>query len=158
MLARKAQPINDEDIKPTSASFGLSVRYVGADNKAIDVKSIEQGREFVAEVTIRNGVEQAFTDLALTQVFASGWEILNERVLEGSSTATSGAVNYNYQDIRDDRVLTYFNLGANETKTFRVRLQAAYKGRYYLPAVSCQAMYSPKEHARNSGEWVEIVE
>lgn len=158
MLARKTQPLTDEDIKPSSESFTLSVRYVGADNKPIDIKSIEQGREFYAEVTVRNRADQLFTDLALTQVFASGWEILNERVLEGSSTATSGSVNYNYQDIRDDRVLTYFNLSQSETKTFRVRLQAAYKGRYYLPAVSCQAMYAPKEHARNSGEWVEVVE
>lgn len=158
LLTRSTQPLTDEDMKPMRASFDLSVRYVGTDNRSVDIKSIEQGREFVAEVTIRNGVEQAFTDLALTQVFASGWEILNERVLESSATATSGAVNYNYQDVRDDRVLTYFNLGANETKTFRVRLQAAYKGRYYLPAVSCQAMYAPSEQARNSGVWVEIVE
>ena len=158
LLTRSTQPLTDEHIKPTSASFDISVRYVGVDNKSVNVGSIEQGKEFIAEVTVRNGVEQSFTDLALTQVFASGWEILNERVLDANVQTSPSVSNYTYRDIRDDRVLTYFNLGANETKTFRVRLQAAYKGRYYLPAVSCQAMYAPNEQARNSGMWVEVGE
>ena len=68
----------------------------------------------------------------------------------------NGAGKYNYRDIRDDRVLTYFNLGAGQTKTFKVRLQAAYRGMYYLPAVSCQAMYEPREQARTKGSWVNV--
>ena len=77
-------------------------------------------------------------------------------MLEDAASASS--VGYNYRDIRDDRVLTYFNLGAGQSKTFRVRLQAAYRGKYYLPAVSCQAMYAPEEEARNSGTWVSVTQ
>ena len=116
---------------------------------------MRQGVEFTAIVTLTNGMEQAFTDLALTQIFPSGWEIFNDRLLGGT---TESSTTYNYRDIRDDRVQTYFNLEIRETKTFRVKLQAAYRGRYYLPAVSCQAMYAPQEQARNSGAWVEVVE
>jgi uncharacterized protein YfaS (alpha-2-macroglobulin family) len=87
------------------------------------------------------------------QIFPSGWEIFNERLVNGNGSSNE---NYNYRDIRDDRVLTYFNLSAGQTKSFSVRLQAAYRGTYYLPPVSCQAMYAPNEQARTTGGWVEV--
>jgi uncharacterized protein YfaS (alpha-2-macroglobulin family) len=120
----------------------------------LEVKSLAQGSEFLAIVTVQNSVEQPFTDLALTQLFPSGWEIFNERMLDEAALESEGG--YNYRDIRDDRVLTYFNLGTGQSKSFRVRLQAAYRGKFYLPAVSCQAMYAPAEEARNSGTWVTV--
>ena len=56
---------------------------------------------------------------------------------------------YNYLDIRDDRVLTYFNLRRGETKVFTVRLQATYAGNFILPAVQCEAMYDVNVQARS---------
>ena len=155
-LTASTQPMIDTLNTAIRGSFDLSVRYVDSKSgNPVDVKSLRQGVEFTAIVTLTNGMEQAFTDLALTQIFPSGWEIFNDRLLGGT---TESSTTYNYRDIRDDRVQTYFNLEMRETKTFRVKLQAAYRGRYYLPAVSCQAMYAPQEQARNSGAWVEVVE
>jgi len=62
-----------------------------------------------------------------------------------------------YQDIRDDRVLTFFDLGAGQSHTYRVQLNAAYQGRFYLPAVSCEAMYDNTIAAQRPGQWVEVV-
>ncbi len=152
-LAAFTQPLVDT-LRAAEGSLRLSVNYLDAAGKPLDVKSLKQGTEFTAVVTVRNPAEQSFTDLALLQVFPSGWEIFNER-LAGTRSAAEA---YNHRDIRDDRVLTYFNLGAGQSATFRVRLQAAYRGNYYLPAVSCQAMYEPREQARTSGMWVEVVE
>ncbi len=66
------------------------------------------------------------------------------------------ASEFNYQDIRDDRVYTYFDLGANQSKTFRVQLNASYAGEFYLPAVVSYAMYDESISARVPGEWVEV--
>ncbi|MBN9055764.1 MAG: hypothetical protein J0H80_18785, partial [Rhizobiales bacterium] len=147
------QPLVDT-LRPVAGSLRLSVHYLDAAGKPVDVKLLKQGTEFTAVVTVQNSMEQSFTDLALVQIFPSGWEIFNER-LTGTQSA---AETYNYRDIRDDRVLTYFNLDAGQSATFRVRLQAAYRGSYYLPAVSCQAMYQPREQARTSGMWIEVKE
>ncbi len=155
-LSARTIPQVGTDREPTQGRFRMTVRYVGLNGNPLNVESLPQGTEFTAVVTVQNSAEQAFTDLALTQVFPSGWEIFNERILEADASAPGGG--YNYRDIRDDRVLTYFNLGAGQTKTFRVRLQAAYRGNYYLPPVSCQAMYAPQEEARNRGAWVKVVE
>ena len=155
-LSARTLPAADADLGPKHGRLRLSVRYVDLNGNPLNVESLPQGTEFSAIVTVQNSVEQAFTDLALTQVFPSGWEIFNERMLEDAASASN--VGYNYRDIRDDRVLTYFNLAAGQSKIFRVRLQAAYRGKYYLPAVSCQAMYAPEEEARNSGAWVTVTE
>lgn len=155
-LSARSRPKVGTDIAPSQAQFGMTVRYVDINGNPLNISSLSQGTEFMAVVTVQNSIEQSFTDLALTQVFPSGWEIFNERMLEEAASATDPG--YNYRDIRDDRVMTYFNLGSGRSKTFRVRLQAAYRGKYYLPAVSCQAMYEPQEEARNSGMWVEVVE
>ena len=156
-LMGRTQPIGDvETVETNEASFNLSVSYVGLNGNPISVSSLKQGEEFTAVATVTNGPAQAFTDLALVQIFPSGWEIYNERILD--ATSDNGAGKYNYRDIRDDRVLTYFNLAAGQTKTFRVRLQAAYRGTYYLPSVSLQAMYRPSEQARTKDSWVKVEE
>jgi uncharacterized protein YfaS (alpha-2-macroglobulin family) len=62
-----------------------------------------------------------------------------------------------YIDVRDDRVYTYFNIEETKTRTYNVLLNAAYLGRYYLPAVSCEAMYDNTIQAFLPGKWVEVV-
>lgn len=137
-------------------NLNMSVRYVDSKGNEIDVTRLEQGTEFMAEVTLQhNGMRSYYENLALAQVFPSGWEITNLRLTgdEGLSTMSP----FNYQDIRDDRVYTYFGMAMNERKSFRVMLTASYAGSYYLPAVSCEAMYDKGIYARRKGFVVEVV-
>jgi hypothetical protein len=36
-------------------------------------------------------------------------------------------------------------------------LNAAYAGKYYLPAVYCEAMYNKSISALQKGQWIEVV-
>jgi uncharacterized protein YfaS (alpha-2-macroglobulin family) len=54
-------------------------------------------------------------------------------------------------------VYTYFDLPKGGEKTYRIRLNAAYEGRYYLPGVHCAAMYDHSIFARETGQWVNVV-
>lgn len=101
------------------------------------------------------GVVDGYQQLALTQVFPSGWEVRNNR-MEGTESAVAASY-FTYQDIRDDRVMTYFDLYRGNTVTFKVTLNAAYTGRYYLPGASCEAMYDHTVNARGQGRWVDVV-
>jgi uncharacterized protein YfaS (alpha-2-macroglobulin family) len=60
-------------------------------------------------------------------------------------------------DIRDDRVLRYFSLRPGESIRFQTRVNAAYRGRYYLPGIAAEAMYDAKKHANSAGFWTEVV-
>lgn len=136
------------------SNLELLVNYKTLNGNPIDVANLEQGTDFMAEVSIKNpGVRGMYRNLALSQIFASGWEIRNQRL--DNITYLKGDIP-TYQDIRDDRVYSYFDLGVGSVKTFKVLLNASYKGTFYLPGVSCEAMYDNSISAHVAGKWVTV--
>ena len=110
----------------------------------------------MAQVEILHpGVRGEYKEMALTQIFPSGWEIHNTRMDAVSNVHTADVPTY--QDIRDDRVYTYFDIPRNGKKTYRVLLNAAYLGKFYLPTVYCEAMYDNEINSRKAGKWVSVV-
>ena len=136
-------------------NMGLSVSYRSMDGKSLDISRVEQGTDFLAVVKVKNpGNLGYYKDIALTQIFPSGWEIQNMRMFEASIGNFSIP---EYQDIRDDRIYRYMNLYQRAEQTFAVKLTAAYEGRFYLPGVSCEAMYRNDIAALVPGKWVEVI-
>ena len=137
-------------------SLKMKVRYLSLDEKEINPSVLDQGTDFIAEVqVIHPGIRDDYKEMALTQIFPSGWEIRNTRmdIVENNKVADKPT----YQDIRDDKVLSYFDLKRGEKKTFRVLLNAAYLGKYYLSTINCEAMYNNEINARKAGKWVKVV-
>ncbi len=135
----------------------LQVTYKGTDGEVVHPDALAQGTDFVAEVTVHNpGLQGDYRQLALTHIVPSGWEIINTRLQNPDQFNAQNVPDY--QDIRDDRVYTYFNLAANERKTFKILLNATYAGRFYQPAIQCEAMYDHTIRASTGGEWVEVVQ
>ena len=134
----------------------MSIQYQTLKGKKIDPTSIEQGTDFVALVTLTNpGKRGNYEEMALTQVFPAGWELRNIRLDNIDYNLTND--NAEYQDIRDDRIYTYFDIGSSSSRTYSILLNAAYEGRYYLPSVYCEAMYDNGINAREAGGGVEVV-
>lgn len=134
----------------------MEVHYTDMTGQRIDPSKVRQGTDLVAEISIGHpGQREAYRGMALTTIFPSGWEVLNGRLNDAESPLKSDP--FEYQDIRDDRVNTYFDLRPGERKTFRVLVNAAYEGKYYLPPVQCEAMYDNRIQARRPGRWVEVV-
>lgn len=137
--------------------LSMSITYKTLKGKIINPEKLAQGTDFIAEITLNNpGRQSNYEQMALTQIFPSGWEIINTRLNDNEGILASSP--YTYRDVRDDRVLTYFNLKKRETRTYQVLLNASYLGRYYLPTVSCEAMYDHSIQSQVSGTWVEIVD
>lgn len=135
----------------------MSVKYLSMNGAQIDPSVIEQGTDFIAEVTVSNpGLRGHYKEMALTQIFPSGWEIRNTRMDVNESTALKDKPDY--EDFRDDRVYSYFNIDKNKSKTFRVVLNASYLGEFYLPTVYCEAMYDHEINAKKAGKWVKVVQ
>ena len=143
----------------TSAANNLKIAMIfkSMGGEVIKPQMLAQGTNFLAEVSVTNpGLRGSYKQLALSQVFPSGWEVINARSSDlAQSNATAST--FNYQDVRDDRVNTFFDLEPGQTKTFRVMLMATYLGRFYLPATGCEAMYDNTISARVPGRWVEVV-
>lgn len=156
-LITRTQLLNDT-LPAIADNIRLDVKYTDMAGSPISVEDIRQGTDFMSAVTLSNiSGTSDYSNLALTHIIPSGWEIYNERMIvpEASSsnsneanTPESSADKYTYKDIRDDRVLTYFDLRRDESKTFTVRLQATYAGNFILPAIQCEAMYDVAVQAR----------
>ena len=132
----------------------MNVVYKTTDGKDLDISELKQGTDFRAEVTISNPGNEFYSNMALSQIFPSGWEIHNSRMDEGQSAVQRDAPRY--QDIRDDRIYTYFDLPQGKTKKFVVLLNAAYLGKFYLPRTSCEAMYDNRIQTVKVGQWVKV--
>ncbi|MCS3213807.1 hypothetical protein SAMN02910431_00384 [Bacteroides sp. AR20] len=156
-LITRTQLLNDT-LPAIADNIRLDVKYTDMAGSPISVEDIRQGTDFMSAVTLSNiSGTSDYSNLALTHIIPSGWEIYNERMIvpEASSsnsneanTPESSADKYTYKDIRDDRVLTYFDLRRGESKTFTVRLHATYAGNFILPAIQCEAMYDAVVQAR----------
>ena len=145
-----------DDRSASQNNLELAVSYKTSDGKDLIPAFIKQGTDFYAEVTVKNpGTRRNYSELALNQLFPSGWEIMNSRLDQMGNP--SGISTAKYIDIRDDRVYTFFDLQAGATKKFRVYLNASYIGRYYLPTIYCEAMYDASINARIPGQWVTVT-
>ena len=136
-------------------NLNMSVNYFNINNTPLNPSEIKQGSDFYVETSITNtGIQSDYENLALTQIFPSGWEIRNTRM---DLHKTNNKANTKYQDIRDDRVHTYFDLEKGKTIKIKIQLNASYLGKFYLPIVNCEAMYNNTINAKEGGSWVEVV-
>ena len=156
-LITQGQPVTGEDIQVNNNADVLSVNvsYISLNSNPLNIESLKQGTDFVAKVSIRNpGIRGRYNNMTLSQIFPGGWEILNTRMLDNEGSFKPSA--FSYQDIRDDRVYTHFDIKEGETLTYYVMLNAAYAGKYFLPGVYCEAMYDNTISAGVKGKWVEV--
>ena len=130
----------------------------------LNVTNLSQGTDFYAIVKVSNiSGRTNYTDLALTHIVPSGWEIYNECMVAAGASSSEGespdapSKVFNYQDIRDDCVLTYFDLPVGKSKDIKVRLTASYIGEFVFPAILCEAMYDPSARARTTASRVIVT-
>jgi len=139
-----------------SEGLVINSEYSDLSGQAIDISQIKQGTSFLADVWVINSTLNGQSEnLALSQVFPSGWEILSSRYADQTDTGNESS--YEYRDIRDDRVNTFFSLQAGALAHFQVKLNAAYVGQFYMPPISCEDMYRPEINASTTGTWVQVT-
>lgn len=145
-------PVGEE--KTIQNNLSAKMIFKGRDGTRLNVAQMNQGTDFVAEVALTNTTSNDLKDMALTEIFPSGWEIVNIRFTDFGDFAQNDVT---YTDLRDDRANFYFDMKKNETKTFRILLNASYLGQYYLPGIQAEAMYDHDYLVRTKGQWVEVV-
>ncbi|MFO7306578.1 MAG: MG2 domain-containing protein [Gammaproteobacteria bacterium] len=171
-LTARGVPASGTD---TADAQGLTidVHYLDEDGNAIDVTRLSQGSDLIARIVVTNTTPHRIENIALAQLVPAGWEIHNER-MEGfdptgerkdsaplqpsSSGPRAASANVEHVDIRDDRIYHFFSLQPRERLIVTTRLNAAYRGRFYLPSIVAEAMYDSSRFARTKGQWVEVVE
>jgi uncharacterized protein YfaS (alpha-2-macroglobulin family) len=154
-VTQAGQPLPGNE-QSSQRGISATLSYETLAGKTIDPSAIEQGTDFKAVVSITSTADNyKLNDMALSQIFPSGWEISNTRLLGLEDVSGQSAIQY--QDIRDDRVYTYFALQRGKISVYEIRLNATYVGRYYLPAPKVEAMYYPEVIQSGTGQWINVV-
>lgn len=137
-------------------NLSLKARYMSMDGKEISPDKLTQGRDFIVHLSVTNpGTFTTHLDqMALAYLFPSGWELTNPRMDQFRDRFNNSPMRY--QDIRDDRVNTFFSMDRGVANYYFI-MTATYAGRYWLPDIMCEAMYSNQVRARLPGRWVEVV-
>lgn len=144
-------PLGEEE--STQRNLTLTTEFLDGESNNQDVANLRQGTEIIAKITVQNNSNDNLQDLALTQLFPSGWEIVNTSFTELGNLQSNSA---RYTDIKDDRVQYYFDLKAKGKQVFTIKLNASFLGDYYLPGAQVETMYSNNYYARTQGAWVKI--
>jgi uncharacterized protein YfaS (alpha-2-macroglobulin family) len=119
-----------------SRGLSLELEYRNIQGEIINPGELNVGDDMEIRVSVRNTGMQPLPEIAVIHPLPASWEIINYRLAGGGSSTS-----YDYQDIRDDRVMTYFDLNRGGQKTIVFRVNRAYGGNYYRPAVQAYAMY-----------------
>lgn len=148
LSVRKA-PEAGEAVRPSASGIRTDVSWTDPDGNPVTPESLVQGTDFIAAVTVSDiSGTRDFPGLALTFPVPSGWEI--------AGRASQQDAPYTYMDIRDDKVMIYFDLDKGSRKRFTVRLRAAYEGCFIMPAATCSMMYDPTVAASTGSGTAEV--
>lgn len=130
----------------------LSVHYFNEQGKQVSGDSLVFGKDYNLTVQIQNMQAKQVNNIALSLYIPAGCEIQND----GMADVHTNAQTVTHEDIRDDKILAYFNLNAQSTKTLHYKISASYKGTFLNPGVHCEAMYDASIYALEKGRYIRI--
>jgi len=150
-----------KDVRPaTQQNLNLEVTWLDESGKSINPASLKQGTTFYGKFRARNtGPVSAVSEIALTQLLPSGWQIENTRLNNTLLPDWTKSLNLNkedYLDIRDDRAMWFFDLEGTETKEFVLKLNCVSAGDFWLPGTLLEAMYNNDYKAKTDGRKVHV--
>jgi uncharacterized protein YfaS (alpha-2-macroglobulin family) len=135
------------------------VRWLDEDGNELDPTHLSQGTVLWCHLRVA-GANRTVENVALTQIFPSGWEIEATRLRgeEMPPWANRFVIGREaYTDIRDDRVMWFFDLGYQKLD-FLVKLLVVTQGEFVLAPTLVEAMYDHDFRALVPGRTVEVVE
>jgi uncharacterized protein YfaS (alpha-2-macroglobulin family) len=153
----------DPEVKDVSKNLAMDVAWFDEEGDIIDPSELKQGATFWGHIRVRapgyhrNRIEE----LALVQVLPSGWEIENTRLLKETLPSWMKDWQLNrqeYLDIRDDRVMWFFDMNRGEELDFIVKLNAVTTGHFTLPPTIFEAMYDNRLKAIRKGHKVSVIQ
>ncbi len=148
--------------KDISENLKLNVSWINEEGKTIDPTLLKQGTTFWGHFRVKPNIYSSnkLSELALVQLIPAGWEIENIR-LSGErkpNWMNKWAIGREkYTDIRDDRVMWFFDMYDNNTLDFVVKLICVTEGRFILPPTIFEAMYDNNYRAVKKGAEVRVV-
>lgn len=151
------------DVEDVEKNLRLQVEWLDENGSTIDPSRIQQGTTFWGHFRVgpSDPRRHRLDELALVQILPSGWEIENIRLLKQDLPQWMSKWKLNreeYLDIRDDRIMWFFDFPRNvKSLDFVVKVTAVTRGDFVLPPTVFEAMYNNRYQAIKKGKSVKVV-
>ncbi|MFZ1703412.1 MAG: MG2 domain-containing protein [Saprospiraceae bacterium] len=126
----------------------MNVEYYNITQKRSGLDNLKLGDDVRIIAKVTNPSALMLRDMALNVVMPSCFELVNPRLYQTDQVTNQSS--FIYQDYKDDRVYTFFELPAGTSKTYEWRAKAAFTGDFYFPAIQCENMYKGNLKARTA--------
>ncbi len=158
----KALPLPPKNSLDPSRKLSIKREFVDVSGNSVDMGALEQGSRIYAKITLSNF--GAMKNVVLDHRIPACMEIVNRRMGDMKSTLTNINFNPDYTDIRDDRILHFFDLkrksklekipNSKKKKRVTVRnfstiyipLSVTGVGECAMPPVTVEKMYDSRVH------------
>lgn len=134
----------------------IGVVYTDLNGKSISLEDLKVGEDVVATIAVSNPSLDGYENIALTHIIPASWEVYQVVGNDEGVDSSRNDGGLTYQDIKDDRVLSYFNLNGRGRKLIQVRFHVTYAGTYVLPAIQADVMYQPDVFARTKAGQIAV--
>ncbi len=122
----------------------------------ISPSEIGSGQTFYMRISVSlNEGANYVSNIALTQILPSGWEVSNT-LLDDNTPSFIKNSNYDFIDVKDDKIMWFFGLNKNRTHHFYIKLNAITPGSYTLSGAYAEAMYDDTYRALSESEKVVV--
>lgn len=153
-LSWNGVPLKDAT-KAMQKNLSLQVSWHDENGNTINPQSLKQGATFYGKFTVKNtSPVKRVSEIALMQMIPSGWQIENVRLnnkLLPEWTRKYNLNKENYLDMRDDRVMWFFDLREDIALDFVVKINCVSAGEFWLPGTLLEAMYNNDFKATTEG-------
>ncbi len=152
-------PLKDRSTN-INKNLDLEVKWYDSEGGVINPQTLKQGDTFYGRFSVKNTSPIIMvSEIALVQIFPSGWQIENTRLNNELNPDWTNSWNLNkeeYLDLRDDRAMWFFSLSGKEAKDFIIKLNCVTAGEFWLPGTLTEAMYNNDYKATTEGKKVVV--
>ncbi|OOX89174.1 alpha-2-macroglobulin [Campylobacter coli] len=139
-----------------SNKISLDRAFYDEKGNKISPSEIGSGQTFYMRISVSlNEGANYVSNIALTQILPSGWEVSNT-LLDDNTPSFVKNSNYDFIDVRDDKIMWFFGLNKNRTHHFYIKLNAITPGSYTLSGAYAEAMYDDTYRALSESEKVVV--
>jgi uncharacterized protein YfaS (alpha-2-macroglobulin family) len=158
-LSWNGVPLKDE-AQASQKNLALEVSWYDENGNEINPQNCKQGTTIFGKYSVKNTSPlRELSEIALVQIIPSGWAIENTRLNNTMLPDWVRAWNVNkedFLDMRDDRVMWFFDLKDQVTLDFVVKINCVNAGDFWLPAALTEAMYNSDFKANTEGKKVHV--
>ncbi len=136
--------VKHHSVLKNTKTLNIRRSYVNDKGAKVDLNNLALGDLIYSKVEIQS--PEKLENIVISDRISSCFEIINERVHAHRRTQkvrNSSSFRADYQDIRDDRILSFLSLSGN-AMTYFTPLRVTTAGECKLPAITTEAMYDSR--------------